>query len=99
MFFKHPLASNIVIDGDPMNVVFWLLLIQLFVWLGLIGGLWLVLEVILQITLPVTGWLGTFLTGAVRIGTSAGLAVLWLWLWKKIEYAYFWRTIKKSRRN
>jgi len=80
-----------------MNVIIWLLLIQLFVWLGLIAGLWIVLEVIMLITLPIAGWAGALLTGAFRVGSSAALALLWLWIWIRIEYNYFWKEIRKER--
>jgi hypothetical protein len=79
-----------------MSGVVWLFGILLFVWLGIIAGLWLVLEVILNITLPIAGWWGTLLTGALKIGASIILAIAWLWLWKRIEYVYFWRTVKKA---
>ena len=80
-----------------MNVIIWLLLIQLFVWLWFIAGLWIVLEVIMQMTLPITGWAGALLTGILRVGSSAALALFWLWIWIRIEYNYFWKEIRKER--
>ena len=80
-----------------MNVIIWLLLIQLFVWLGFIAGLWIVLEVIMQMTLPITGWAGALLTGTLRVGSSTALALFWLWIWIRIEYNYFWKEIRKER--
>jgi hypothetical protein len=82
-----------------MRGVIWLLGILLFVWLGILAGPWLLIAVIMNITIPITGWWGTFFNQAFKIVTSVGLAVAWLWLWIKIEYAYFWRTIKKATKD
>jgi len=82
-----------------MKKIVWLFGVLLFVWLIMLLELWLILQVILPITVAADGFFGTLLTGIVRVGASVASAIMWLWLWRSIEYALFWKIFKAYKKK
>jgi len=72
--------------------------ILVFVWLSMLLGFVIIFNVIIPLTdrIPIPGSPGNLIKGIIKVGTSGALAVSWLQIWKKIEYNYFWRTIKRK---
>lgn len=68
----------------------------LLVWLSMLVGLALIFGIVLPFNIPSKDWFSGFFTSVFQVGVSALLAFLWLWIWKKLENLYFWRTINQS---
>ena len=77
-----------------MKRISWLLMILFLVWLMMLAGLWIIAKVIIPI--PREGTLSIFID-AMKVGLSALLSLLWLWLWKEIATRYFWYRLKKKQ--
>ena len=73
--------------------------ILFFIWISMLFGLWLIVTLVLPLTIPVGGWFGRFLTSMARVVIGTSLAILWLWAWKKVEYAYLWRVLKQAKKE
>jgi len=82
-----------------MKKIVWLFGVLLFVWLVMLLELWLILQVILPMTIVADGFFGTLLTGVVRVGAGVASAIMWLWLWRSIEYALFWKIFKAYKKK
>lgn len=79
-----------------MKKITWLFGVLLFVWFFMLFELWLILQVILPLTIEADGFFGALLTGIVRVGAGATSAIVWLWLWRRIQYTFFWKMFKKA---
>jgi len=79
-----------------MKKITWLFGVLLFVWLFMLFELWLILQVILPLTIEADGFFGILLTGIVKAGVGAVSVIFWLWLWRRIEYTFFWKMFEKA---
>jgi len=68
--------------------------ILLFMWACMILGLWLINEVIVPLELP--GINSRLITAIIKVATSGGLALFWLWLWREIVKRMFWHTLRRQ---
>ncbi|MBS7644165.1 hypothetical protein KEJ26_06300 [Candidatus Bathyarchaeota archaeon] len=66
--------------------------ILLFVWASMLFGIWIIWKFVVPLQLP-----NPVLGGVTKVSIGTGLAVLWLWTWRKATITYFWRTIKKKQ--
>ena len=78
-----------------MRRIFGLFGMILIVWLSMLVGLAFIFGIVLPFNIPSKDWFSQFLTSVFQVGVSALLALLWLWMWKKLENLYFWRTVNK----
>jgi hypothetical protein len=67
------------------------IIILLFVWIWMIGGLWLIDFWI--IPLEIQGIEKPYIVNIVQVVISTALVLLWLLLWKKLATWMFWRAI------
>jgi len=68
--------------------------IAFFVWVSMLFGLWVTWKFVVPLQLP-----NPVLGDVAKVWLGAGLAVLWLWIWRKIANTYFWQTIKKKKQD
>ena len=70
-------------------------IILLFVWVCMIGGLWLIDYWIIPLKIP--GIEQAYIVNIVQVVISTFLVLLWLILWKKLATWMFWRAIGDRR--
>ncbi len=70
-------------------------IILLFVWIWMIGGLWLIDYWIIPLEIP--GVEKVYFVNIVQVVISALLVLSWLLLWKKLATWMFWRAIGDRR--
>jgi len=73
-----------------------LITIIVFVWFSLIFGLFIMVKYILDLSIPLSGVVGSALTGIIRVVAASSIAIFWLVLWKKVAEFYFWRNMRKT---
>jgi len=73
-----------------------LIAIVVFVWLSLMFGLFTIVKYILELSIPLSGVVGSVVTGIIRVVAASSIAIFWLILWKKIAEFYFWKNIRKT---
>ncbi len=69
--------------------------ILLFAWTCMLLGAWLIQRLIVTLTMPIRGLLGTLLTSISRVAISALLVLVWLWLWRELVRLSFRRSLRK----
>ena len=69
--------------------------ILLFVWVCMIGGLWLIDYLIIPLEIP--GVEQAYIVNIVQVAISTVLVMSWLLLWKKLATWMFWRAIGDRR--
>ncbi len=79
-----------------MSRILSLVAIVISVWLSLIFGLFIIVKYILELSIPLSGVVGSVLTGIIRVVAAASIAMFWLVLWKKMAEFYFWKTVHKT---
>jgi hypothetical protein len=70
-------------------------IILLFVWVCMIGGLWLIDVWIIPLEIP--GIEQAYIVNIMQVVISTVLVMLWLILWKKLATWMFWRAIGDRR--
>ncbi len=70
-------------------------IILLFVWIWMIGGLWLIDYWIIPLEIP--GVERAYIVNIVQVVISTLLVLSWLLLWKKLATWMFWRAIGDRR--
>lgn len=75
-----------------MNRMATLSALVILVWLSLIFGLFIILKIVFELTLP---WqeLTPVAVAVMRVCLSLILTVVWLFLWRRIAQIYLWRTL------
>ncbi len=73
-----------------------LALIEVFVWLVLLLGAFLISRLALNINLGGSNLMLTVATDGVRAGVAAAILLGWLVAWRKMTDFYFWRTVKRK---
>jgi len=76
--------------------VFTLIAIIVFVWFSLMFGLFIIVKYVLELSIPLSGVIGSALAGIIRVAAASSIAIFWLILWKKVAEFYFWRNIRKT---
>jgi len=78
--------------GRVLSLVF----IIVFVWFSLMFGLFIIVKYVLELSIPLSGIVGSVLAGIVRVVAASSIAIFWLILWKKIADFYFWRNMRRA---
>jgi len=73
-----------------------LIAIIVFVWFSLMFGLFIMVKYILDLSIPLSGVVGSALAGTIRVVAASSVAIFWLVLWKKVAEFYFWRNMRKT---
>jgi len=73
-----------------------LITIIVFVWFSLIFGLFIIVKYVLELSIPLSGAIGSALAGIIRVVAASSIAIFWLILWKKVAEFYFWRNMRKT---
>jgi len=73
-----------------------LIAIILFVWFSLLFGLFIIVKYILELSIPLSGVVGSVLAAVIRVVAASSIAMFWLILWKKIAEVYFWKNMRKT---
>jgi membrane-bound ClpP family serine protease len=73
--------------------------ILLLVWATMLILLLVAGRFIVPLELPVPGSFGTVLSSIIRTILGIALALAWLYGWKKLYEAYFWRLIEALERQ
>jgi len=73
-----------------------LIAIIVFVWFSLLFGLFIIVKYILELSIPLSGVVGSVLAGVIRVVVASSIAMFWLILWKKIAEFYFWKNMRKT---
>jgi hypothetical protein len=71
------------------------IIILLFVWIWMIGGLWFIDYWIIPLEIP--GIEKAYIVNIVQVVISTVLVLLWLLLWKRLATWMFWRAIGDRR--
>lgn len=76
-----------------MSRVVTLSALVILVWLSLIFGLFIVLKIVFELTLP---WQAQtpIAVAVMRVCLSLILTVVWLFLWRRIAQIYLWRNLR-----
>ena len=79
-----------------MGRVLSLVSIIVFVWFSLMFGLFIIVKYVLELSIPLSGIVGSVLAGIIRVVAASSIAIFWLILWKKIADFYFWKNIRRT---
>ena len=76
-----------------MSRVVTLSALVILVWLSLIFGLFIILKIVFELTLP---WQEQtpIAVAVMRVCLSLILTVVWLFLWRRIAQIYLWRNLE-----
>jgi len=66
-----------------------------FVWLSIVFGLFIVVRVIFEISLPWQSALTPTIVGVLRVVLSAVVGGTWLLAWWKLANVYLWRKLRR----
>jgi len=70
--------------------------IIVFVWFSLMFGLFIIVKYVLELSIPLSGIVGSVLAGIIRVVAASSIAIFWLILWKKIADFYFWKNMRRT---
>jgi len=73
-----------------------LIAIIVFVWSSLMFGFFIIVNYILELSIPLSGVVGSALAGIMRVVAASSIAIFWLILWKKVAEFYFWKNVRKT---
>jgi len=71
--------------------------ILIIVWFSLLLGSFIIAFFLTKFTLPISGWLGSFLTNIAKTVLGVVTAFIWIYGWKKLYIFYFKWNLKKLR--
>jgi hypothetical protein len=71
--------------------------ILIIVWSSIILGAYIAAAFLINLSIPVSGKLGAFLTNITRTILGIALALIWLYGWKKLYTFYFQWNLKKLK--
>ena len=69
-------------------------IILLFVWGGMLLGLWIISSMIVPISIP---GVSRYLVNILQVVVSASMALLWLLVWRWLARSMFWRALKNNQ--
>jgi hypothetical protein len=70
---------------------------EVFVWGTMLLSMLLISRVAYEINLGTTSLAARIMTQVVRALLSGTIILVWLFAWKRITDAYFWRTIGRGK--
>jgi len=66
------------------------------VWIMIFLGAWIIGTFVVPLDLHIDGWWGRAATSSVKVVLGSILALSWLWIWRTVAQAYFWKTAGRS---
>jgi len=69
-------------------------IILLFVWGGMLFGLWIISSMIVPISIP---GVSRYLVNTLQVVVSASMVLLWLLLWRWLARSMFWRALRNNQ--
>ena len=69
-------------------------IILLFVWGGMLFGLWIISSMIVPISIP---GVSRYLVNILQVVVSASMVLLWLLLWRWLARSMFWRALRNNQ--
>jgi hypothetical protein len=69
-------------------------IILLFVWGGMLLGLWIISSMIVPMSIP---GVSRYLVNILQVIVSASMALLWLLLWRWLARSMFWRALRNNQ--
>ena len=85
-----------MLGENGLGRVLSLVAMVVFVWLSLMFGLFIMVKYILEFSIPLSGVVGSIVTGIVRVVAAVSIAMFWFLLWKKVAEFYFWKNVRKT---
>lgn len=74
--------------------IFDFVIILLFVWGGMLFGLWIISSMIVPISIP---GVSRYLVNILQVVVSASMVLLWLLLWRWLARSMFWRALRNNQ--
>lgn len=71
--------------------------IILVIWLLLLLGMFILASFIINLSVPIPGVSGQITTNILRVLLGLVMAVVWLYIWKKLAETYFWKSMSQRR--
>lgn len=71
--------------------------IEVFVWLMLLLGAFVIARVVFEINFGTSTFILTLITDGVRTVVSAGILFGWVVAWKRVTHYYFWRAVEHQK--
>jgi len=69
-------------------------IILLFVWGGMLFGLWIISSMIVPISIQ---GVSRYLVNILQVVVSASMVLLWLLLWRWLARSMFWRALRNNQ--
>jgi hypothetical protein len=69
-------------------------IILLFVWGGMLFGLWIISSMIVPMSIP---GVSRYLVNILQVVVSASMVLLWLLLWRWLARSMFWRALRNNQ--
>ena len=69
-------------------------IILLFVWGGMLLGLWVISSMIVPISIQ---GVSRYLVNILQVVVSASMVLLWLLLWRWLARSMFWRALRNNQ--
>ncbi len=69
-------------------------IILLFVWGGMLLGLWIISSMIVPISIQ---GVSRYLVNILQVVVSASMVLLWLLLWRWLARSMFWRALRNNQ--
>lgn len=69
-------------------------IILLFVWGGMLLGLWIISSMIVPISIP---GVSRYLVNILQVVVSASMVLLWLLVWRWLARSMFWRALRNNQ--
>jgi len=71
--------------------------ILIITWFSMVLGAYIAAAFLIKISIPISGWLGRFLTNIVKTSLGVAMAFTWLYGWKKLYNFYFQWSLRRSK--
>lgn len=69
-------------------------IILLFVWGGMLFGLWIISSMIVPMSIP---GVSRYLVNILQVVVSTSMVFLWLLLWRWLARSMFWRALRNNQ--
>ncbi len=69
-------------------------IILLFVWGGMLFGLWIISSMIVPISIP---GVSRYLVNILQVVVSTSMVLFWLLLWRWLARSMFWRALRNNQ--
>jgi len=74
--------------------IFDFVLLLVFVWFCMFGGLWIINSFIVPMTIP---GVGRYVVNVVQVVISASMVLVWLLIWRWLARSMFWNALRSNQ--